>query len=622
MILFGFPPMLLGDALLELQRAFDLPFFDPKRGGDPLLWQHLFWLFGHPEVYIIFLPAAGIVSMILPTFARHPFVGYSWAVMAAIGVGFISFALWAHHMFTTGLPHLSLSFFSAASLAVVVPNGIQFFCWIATLWSGRPVLRLPMLYLVGFFSVFLVGGLTGVMVAVVPFDWQAHDSYFVVAHLHYVLIGGMVFPLLAGIVYWLPLVSGRMMPERAGRLAFWLLFVGFNVAFLPMHWTGLVGMPRRVYSYPADAGWGALNMVSTVGAAVLAAGFLVFLKAAWSGMRNGPVSGPNPWNAGTLEWLEGTPMPAYSVSSVPVVTSRYPLWDQPELGEHVRAGRYHLAEAHRGRRETIVTTAVDALPDYVLRLPGPTFVPLLAAVATTVCFVALTFKAVATGIAAGVVTILLFYLWVWRTEAPVDERIDIGRGTTLPAYASGPTSVVHGGTVVGLIFDAVAYGALLFSYLYLFVVRGTPWPPEGVAPFDATAAAWAAVAFVAASIAGAWSLRMLRRDRRLLAAAGTVAIAALHAVGGVAFVSAAGAISATDDAYGAVIWTIVGFGAAHAAVVVAMTPYLLVAFAAGRLGARRPLAMEITVMVGHYASAVALVGLATIAFFPELVGHA
>ena len=246
MILFAFPPLIAGSLLLEIERAFHWPFFAPAGGGDPLLWQHLFWLFGHPEVYIIFLPSVALVAMIVPTFARTPLVGYTWIVLAAVGTGFLSFGLWVHHMFTTGLPGISLGLFSAASMAVAIPTGVQLFCFLATLLVGRTVHAVPMLFVFGTLAIFVPGGLTGVMVALVPFDFQAHDTFFVVAHLHYVLIGGALFPILAGCYYFFPLINGKQLSDRLGKIAFWLTFVGFNVAFLPMHLTGLRGMPRRV----------------------------------------------------------------------------------------------------------------------------------------------------------------------------------------------------------------------------------------------------------------------------------------------------------------------------------------------------------------------------------------
>ncbi|MCX6951262.1 MAG: cbb3-type cytochrome c oxidase subunit I, partial [Verrucomicrobia bacterium] len=247
MILFAFPPVIAGSLLLEVERAFDWPFFDPARGGDPLLWQHLFWLFGHPEVYVIFLPSVAIVAMIVPTFARRAIVGYSWIVLAAVGTGFLSFGLWVHHMFTTGLPGISLGLFSAASEAVAIPTGIQLFCFIATLAAGRVTASVPMLFAYGGLAGFVVGGLTGVMVALAPFDFQAHDTFFIVGHLHYVLIGGSIFPVVGGIYYFYPLFDGKRLSERLGRVAFWLAFTGFHITFLPMHLTGLRGLPRRVY---------------------------------------------------------------------------------------------------------------------------------------------------------------------------------------------------------------------------------------------------------------------------------------------------------------------------------------------------------------------------------------
>ncbi len=249
MMIVAFPPLILGSILLEIERAFGLPFFDPTRGGDPLLWQHLFWLFGHPDVYIIFLPMAAVLSTIIPVFANRPLVGYRAIVVAIIALAFLSFGIWVHHMFTVGIPHLALAFFSAGSAIVAVPTAVQIFAWLATLAHGKPRWDLPMLYVFGFFFVFVLGGLTGVMLAMVPFDWQAHDTYFVVAHMHYVVGGALAFPMLAGLYYWLPLLTGRTAVQRLSKVAFWLVFIGFNMTFFMMHLTGLLGMPRRIYTY-------------------------------------------------------------------------------------------------------------------------------------------------------------------------------------------------------------------------------------------------------------------------------------------------------------------------------------------------------------------------------------
>src|SRR5690554_1095603 len=368
MIALGFPPLILASLLLELQRAFSFVFFDPALGGDPLLWQHLFWLFGHPEVYIIFLPAAGVVSMVVPTFARRPVAGYAWIVLALVSTGFLSFGLWVHHMFAVGIPLLALAFFSAASMAVAIPTSIQVFAWIATLWSGRPWLRLPMLHVLGFFVVFVLGGLTGVMLAFVPFDWQAHDTHFVVAHLHYVLIGGMMFPLFAGLYYWAPFITGKPLSERMGKWACALMFIGVNVTFFPMHVSGLLGMPRRVWTYTDGYGLESFNLLSTIGAFVFALGVLIVLIDLLLHFRPAGKVDANPWNAGTLEWL---PQDNYAIRSIPYVTGRDPLWDNPALREEVDAGAHYLPGVTTSYRETIVTSAIDAKPQYLLRLPGP-----------------------------------------------------------------------------------------------------------------------------------------------------------------------------------------------------------------------------------------------------------
>src|SRR5690606_6773850 len=340
MIVFAFPPLIAGSMLMEVERAFDWPFFRPEGGGDPLLWQHLFWLFGHPEVYIIFLPSVALIAMIVPTFARRPIVGYAWVVLAAIGVGFLSFGLWVHHMYTTGMPNVSLGFFSAASEAVAIPTGIQIFCFLATLWAGRLVRSVPMLWGAGALAIFVLGGLTGVIVALAPFYFQAHDTYFVVAHLHYVLVGGVVFPVVAGLYYFYPVATGRLLSPRLGKLAFWLAFVGFNVAFLPMHFSGLAGMPRRVFTYPAGMGFEWPNLVSTLGAYLLAGGIAVLVVDVLRPRKDRAAR--NPWAAGTLEWLPPLPTPSYGVRAVPVVSSRYPLWQQPRLAERIDAGEGYL----------------------------------------------------------------------------------------------------------------------------------------------------------------------------------------------------------------------------------------------------------------------------------------
>ncbi|MEA2723434.1 MAG: cytochrome c oxidase subunit, partial [Gemmatimonadales bacterium] len=365
MIIFAFTPLIVGTAMLELDRKGLTSFFKPEAGGKPLLWQHIFWVFGHPEVYIMLIPATGIVSHIVQTLSRRPIVSYTLMVLSILSVGFISFGLWVHHMFTTGLSAVALGFFTAASIAIAIPNGIQVFGWIATLWSGRPVWRMPLLFVVGFLVIFTLGGITGVMVAAVPFDWQAHDTHFVVAHFHYVLIGGVVFPLFAGLYYWLPKITGRLLNERLGRWNFWLRFVFFNVAFFPMHISGLLGMPRRVYTYPAGLGLDTLNLVSTIGAFGFAVGVgLLLVNVVWS-RKHGERTGNNPWEGDTLEWSETSPPPDAQFVTIPVVRSRHPLWEQSDLLPHEpRLARQmeDLAARPARWRGALVVTVMDAEP--------------------------------------------------------------------------------------------------------------------------------------------------------------------------------------------------------------------------------------------------------------------
>jgi cytochrome c oxidase subunit I+III len=384
MILFAMPPLILASLMLGLDRMAGTHFFNVGAGGDPVLWQHLFWVFGHPEVYIILLPALGIVSSVVTVFARRRIVGYSLIVLSMIAIGFLSFGLWIHHMFTVGLPAMGLTFFAAASMMIAVPSGVQIFCWLATLWLGRPSLQTPLLYVLGFVFVFVAGGLTGVMVAAVPFDWQVHDSHFVVAHFHYVLIGGAVFPFLAGLHFWFPKVVGRTMSEGLGKLAFWIVFVGFNVTFFPLHQLGIEGMPRRVYTYLPETGWGFLNLVSTAGAYLLTLGLLLVLWNVYRSARSGAAAGRDPWHADTLEWSVASPPPVYNFAEIPVVHDRHPLWSTVVPDDAPELVGLELIDLERPRRETLSTTVLDAQPASRRVLPGPTLWPMALAASVAV----------------------------------------------------------------------------------------------------------------------------------------------------------------------------------------------------------------------------------------------
>jgi len=378
MILFAMPAVMLASSFLISDRLVGTQFFNAAEGGDALLWQHLFWFFGHPEVYIIFLPALGMVSAITATFSRRPVFGYPYMVLALVATGFFAFGLWVHHMFATGLPHLGNSFYTVASMMIALPSGVQIFCWIATIGSGRPRFATPLLFVLGFIATFVLGGLTGVMAASVPLDLQLHDTYFIVAHFHYVLIGGAVFPLLGAVYYWFPKITGRRLDERLGHWNFWLFFTGFHVTFFPMHVVGLLGMPRRVYTYPAGLGWEPWNLLSTAGAMLIGVSVVLFAANVLRSLRRGVPAGDDPWGAPDLEWATSSPPPAFNFALIPAVRSSEPLWHADGL-----SGYAGLAD---DEREVVLTTAVEAEPRVRWRMPGPSPWPLFAALATGVMF--------------------------------------------------------------------------------------------------------------------------------------------------------------------------------------------------------------------------------------------
>jgi cytochrome c oxidase subunit I+III len=412
MIIFALPSVTLAGALLELDRSFGMHFFDPGGGGDALLYQHLFWVWGHPEVYIVFIPATGIISMVIAAMVRRPIVGYSLVVAALVATGFISFGLWLHHMFATGLPFLVSSFFSAASLLVAIPSGMQIFAWLVTMNRAKPRLDTPMLFSIGFIVTFVLGGLSGVMVAVVPWDQDVTDSYFVVAHFHYVLIGGSVMPILSGLYFWFPKVTGRLMTRHLGKIAFWLIFVGFHVTFFPQHLLGIVGMPRRVYTYDKGLGWDRLNALSSMGSVVLALGFLVVTVDLVVSFTRGRPAPPNPWNAETLEWSTSSPPPDYNFAGFPVITSREPLWDL-EPGESLptltEIDGQSLLHPHDGHHQTWATSVLDATEPELVTMPTPAYWPLMLAFGLLVLSVATLSQNKVVGVLGGLLTVYSFY---------------------------------------------------------------------------------------------------------------------------------------------------------------------------------------------------------------------
>jgi cytochrome c oxidase subunit 1 len=325
LIIMTFPVLTSALALLYADRHLGAHFFDPAGGGSPILWQHLFWFFGHPEVYVLILPYFGIITDIIPTFSRKPIFGYKGMVFATLAIAGLSVGVWAHHMFATGA--VLLPFFSALSLLIAVPTGIKFFNWIGSMWKGKLSFEAPMLFAIGFMLMFLLGGLTGVMLAEPPIDFHVTDTYFVVAHMHYVMFGGTTFAAFAGIYYWFPKVTGRRLNERLARAHFVLLFIGFNLTFFPQHQLGLRGMPRRIATYLPDQRWSFLNLLSSIGAYILGVAVLPFLWNVWTSWRRGEPAGPNPWGAGTLEWATSSPPPEHNFDSLPPIRSERPVWD-------------------------------------------------------------------------------------------------------------------------------------------------------------------------------------------------------------------------------------------------------------------------------------------------------
>ena len=419
MILFAMPSVALASTMmLAMDRLVATQFFNQAEGGDALLWQHLFWFFGHPEVYIMFIPGLGFVSSIIETFTRRPIFAYPVMVLSLFLTGFVAFGLWVHHMFATPIPMLGRSFFTAASVLITVPTGAQIFCWIATIWSGRPRFTTSMLFAIGFIVVFIIGGVTGVMIASVPFDLQVHDTYFIVAHFHYVIFGGVIFPLFGAFYLWFPKMTGRMLSEKLGRWHFWLFFVGVNLTFFPMHILGLEGMPRRVYTYLPEMGWGNLNLLVSLGSAVIVTSVAIFIVNVLVSRRRGEIAGPNPWGGPTLEWATASPPRPWNFHHLPVLEGRSPMWEEQE--------EFPVAEGlPTDRREMLITTALDAVPDSRHALPGESIWPFVMAVAIAFTFIVAIYTpwAYPIGFAIGVVA---FAGWGWPRGEHPKKQVNAG----------------------------------------------------------------------------------------------------------------------------------------------------------------------------------------------------
>ncbi|CAN5117729.1 hypothetical protein BH18ACT5_BH18ACT5_02670 [soil metagenome] len=593
MILFAFTPLIIGSLLLELDRGFGTEFFNPESGGSTLLWQHLFWIFGHPEVYIQFLPATGIISMLVPVFVRRRIVGYNWIVASLVAVGFLSFGLWAHHLFTVGLPVIALAFFAAASMVIAIPAGVQVFAWLATIWRGRPVWKTPFLFVLGFLVLFVVGGITGVMVAAVPFDLQAHDSYFVIGHLHYVLIGGVAFPIFAGIYYWLPKYTGRLLNETLGKWNFWLLFIGTNLAFFPMHIVGLKGMPRRVYTYPAGLGWEIYNMISTIGVVVAITGIGVFIvNLVYSRFRGAP-AGHNPWGGDTLEWAVSSPPLEHTWSVPPIVRSRHPLWDQSDLAtgdESDERLTKALALWPLRWRAALVTGTADAEPEEIFRVAGPSLWPFIAACGTVAIFGAELLQFRLGAFAGALVVAVGVIAWNWPHPAPITEEEEAAFEAEhqIPVRVGGSLAVARWGMGLMILFVAIAFASLLLSYFYLRV-ENLQWPPTGVpVPPLGLGAATAALAG-ASAVAMALALRAIKAGKVKALKIGLVIAVALLALALASQILEWGRLPFDSQlhAYGSIFYTVSGFTAVVAFAALVMGGLTIYWAARGEYSRRR-----------------------------------
>jgi cytochrome c oxidase subunit 1 len=423
LLAFSLPVITIGLVELLFDRLFGTHFFDVAAGGSPVLWQHLFWLFGHPEVYILVLPAMGIVSEILPVFARKPLFGYQFVVFSGIAIGFIGFGVWAHHMFAVGLGPVPNTAFAISTMIIAIPTGVKIFNWLGTLWNGDIRFTTPMLFAIGFIAMFVIGGLSGVTHAVVPSDYQQTDTYYIVAHFHYVLFGGAIFGLFGGIYYWWPKVFGRILNERVGKVNFWLMLIGFNMTFGPMHILGLQGMPRRIQTYPASLGLAFWNMVATIGAFIIAISVLVFLVNAVASFRRPKQMEADPWDARTLEWATSSPPPEHNFDEIPVVHSLDDLWHRKYA--ETEGGRV-VPVAAGGSGEEASGAESDAQhaehgaghgAGHAIHMPSPSYFPIVAALGLPVLGYGLIFAMPAVIVFGVAVTLAGFFGWALEPSA-------------------------------------------------------------------------------------------------------------------------------------------------------------------------------------------------------------
>jgi cytochrome c oxidase subunit I+III len=628
--LLAVPSVSLAFFLLWLDRNAGTHFFDVAHDGRPLLWQHLFWMFAHPWVYVVVLPAMGIVSDALPTFCRRPLVAYEAVAVSTVATMLIGFEVWVHHMFATGIAPLALAFFGAASMLISIPSAVAVFAWIATIWTGRPVFRTPFLYFAGFVLMFVIGGVSGVMTAAVPLDWQLTDTYFVVAHLHYVLLGINVFPVLGGIAYWFPKFTGRMMNERFGRITFWVVLVGFNVGFFPMHVSGLLGMPRRIYTYPSGMGWDTSNLLTTIGSFVFGIGIVMFVINAWISARRGARAGENPWGAAGLEWSVASPTPVYNFAVLPLVASRHPLWETrgDTRRTSLRVG-YRLADG----REALAVTPLAASPSAILKMPDDTCMPFVLALLATGVFAAMLVRSPALVCIALAGCAAATAAWLWpratlgqrartsmrtrgptpaatgaRPDEPASQAAPPGAPAAcvepLPVGSCGERASGWWGVLTLVATEAGLFGYLLFCYFYLQSQSAARWPPEGMPKL--ALAAVNTIVLLSSSVFVWLGERAVRAGRRPRAVAALAVALAL----GIAFALVQlhewrdRPYGPTAHLYGSLYFTITGFHLAHVVAGLLILALLTGWTAAGFFGRERRVALTVGGLYWHFVDVV------------------
>jgi cytochrome c oxidase subunit I+III len=620
MMVVAFPPLILGSILLETERAFGLPFFDPTRGGDALLWQHLFWLFGHPDVYIIFLPMAGILSTMIPVFANIPLVGYRAIVVAIIGLAFVSFGIWVHHMFTVGIPHLALAFFSAGSAIVAVPTAVQLFAWLATLAHGQPRWNVPMLYIFGFFSTFVIGGLTGVMLAIVPFDWQAHDTYFVVAHFHYVVAGALAFPLLGALYYWLPLLTGRTAVYRLSIPAFWLIFVGFNLTFFLMHLVGLLGMPRRIYTYPAVEGWVWLNLLSSVGGFIMTIGFALVVIDLIAQIRYGRRVRRDPWKAATLEWAMPIPPTPYAFASLPSIDTRADRIAVGELAPSLARGEGYLGFARNGWQETLGVHITSGVPEQLIVLPRATYLPLWTALCTAAAVLAMLFKFYFLALFMTLVVAGLFVRWGQGAGHSRDYgSLPVGRGLSLPPHTEVDSAPPWWALIFALVADGTLFTSLVFGVLYLWI-SAPNWPPAATPATNLPLALVSVAALFVAAAGARGSLRALAGGRAPQTWIGLAALVLLAAIGAVVVLIGDVIPHPREHALGATAAALFGYVVLHAGIGLLFLLSNFMRLAAGFISPRRLIDLRLTRLWLGYTAVTGAIAIGLVLALPTLVG--